>query len=256
MWVPTRGSVGLKTFVLSQQSRKCEVVRSLQCVAAAILIVLAASCGQEPGEGKTNPVEAVFKDPLSSKQIKRALLKIEDMPSGYTEDPDLINDEESEEDEISAGSKKCEQLMSALGSKDRAEKPFGEGEVGFKESDFGPFVGESVISFKGSRIKEGMGKIRDAFASCKNFETEDKDGAKTKFRVAPMSFPKLGDDTIAVKMSGEEPSFGMTFDFNLVAVRVDQNVVMMLNFGIGRALGGQKFEKLTRLAVERIDAAA
>jgi hypothetical protein len=116
-------------------------------------------------------------------------------------------------------------------------------------------VGESVSSFKGSRIKDGMGEIREAFEKCKKFETTDKDGAKTKFTVAPISFPKLGDDTIAVKMSGKEPTLGLTFEFNLVAVRVDQNVVIMLNMGIGRALGGQKFEKLTRLAVERIDQA-
>lgn len=229
-------------------------MRTLKYVAATILLVLATSCGQEPGEGKTNPVEAVFKDPLTSKQIKKALLKIEDMPSGYAKDPELIGNDD--DDEITAGSKKCKELMGALSASDKEEKPFGEGEVGFKESDFGPFVGESVSSFKGSRIKDGMRKIRDAFESCTMFETKDKDGAKTKFTVAPMSFPKLGDDTLAVKLSGKEPSFGMTFDFNLVAVRVDQNVVMMLNLGIGRALGGEKFEKLTRLAVERIDQAA
>lgn len=227
----------------------------LRFVAVLACIGLLLGCAEGEGEGKTNPVEAVFKDPLTSKQIKKALIKLEDMPSGYSEDPDLISDEE-DEDEITAGSKKCKELMSALDGKDRAEEPFGEGEVGFKQSDFGPFVGESVSSFKGSQIKDGMEKVRDAFEGCKKFETTDKDGAKLKFRVAPMSFPKLGDDTIAVKMSGTESSFGMSFDFNLVAVRVDQNVVMMINFGIGKALGGQKFEKLTRLAVERIDQAA
>ena len=216
-------------------------------------MVLATSCGQPEGEGKTNPVEAVFKDPLTTKQIKSALLKIEDMPSGYTKDPDLVSDEE-DEDEITSGSPKCNQLMNA-GDSEEDEKPFGEGEVGFKESDFGPFVAESVSSFKGNRIKDGMGKFREAFESCTAFTTTDKDGAKTKFKVAKMSFPKLGDDTIAVKMSAKEPTLGMSFDFSLVAVRVDQNVVLMLNFGVGRALGGEKFEKLTRLAVERIDKA-
>jgi hypothetical protein len=216
-------------------------------------LVLATSCSQPEGGGKTNPVEAVFKDPLTTKQIKSALLKIEDMPSGYTKDPDVISDDE-DEDEFS-GSPKCKRLMNALDSEED-EKPFGEGEVGFKESDFGPFVAESVSSFKGDRIKNGMGKFREAFESCSTFTTTDKDGAKTKFKVAQMSFPKLGDDTIAIKMSAKEATLGMSFDFSLVAVRVDQNVVLMLNFGVGRALGGEKFEKLARLAVERIDQAA
>jgi hypothetical protein len=223
-------------------------------LAVAATLLLATNCGQPQGESKTNPVEAVFKDPLTSKQIKGALLKIDDMPPGYTKDSDLISDEEDED--VFSGSPKCKRLMNALDSGDKEEKPFGEGEVGFKESDFGPFVAESVSSFKGDRIKDGMGKFREAFESCTTFTTTDKDGAKTKFKVAQMSFPKLGDDTIAIKMSAKEPTLGMSFDFSLVAVRVDQNVVLMLNLGVGRALGGQKFEKLTRLAVERIDQAA
>jgi hypothetical protein len=210
-------------------------------------------CAQPKGESKTNPVEAIFKDPLTSKQIKDALIKLEDLPSGYTEDRELISDD-SEDDKLTAGSKKCESLNSTLNA-DESVKPFGEGEVGFKESEFGPFVGESVSSFKGSRVEDGMGKLKDAFKTCKKFETTAKDGTKTKFSVSQMSFPSLGDDTIAVKMTASEPTFGMSFDLSLVAVRIDQNVVMMLNFGIGKALGGQKFEKLTRLAVERIDQA-
>ena len=228
-------------------------MRTRLVVAAIACIGLLFGCAKGEGEGKTNPVEAVFKDPLTSKQIKGALLKIEDMPSGYTKDADLISDE-GDEDEFTSGSPKCKQLMNTLDS-DEEEKPFGEGEVGFKESDFGPFVAESVSSFKGDRIKDGMGKFREAFESCTVFTTTDKDGAKTKFKVAQMSFPKLGDDTIAVKMSAKEPTLGMSFDFSLVAVRVDQNVILMLNFGVGRALGGQKFEKLARLAVERINQA-
>jgi hypothetical protein len=222
-------------------------------VAVMLCAALLAACGGKTGEAKTNPVEAVFKDPLTSKQIKKALLTLDDMPSGYSEDPDLVSDDDDSEDEVTKGSPQCKKLMSAIEEED--EKPFGEGDVGFKESDFGPFIMESVASHEGDLIKDSMGELREAFSTCKKFESTDAEGAVTKFTVAEMSFPELGDDTVAVKMSGKESSFGFTFDFNLVAVRVDQNVILMVNFGVGRALGGKKFEQLARLAVERVSAA-
>lgn len=227
---------------------------SLRLLAAALCLLLLASCGSEPGENRTNPVEAVFKDPLTDKQIEKALLTVDDMPSGYSEDPELVSDEDEEDDEVTSGSPKCEELMSAMGDEDD-EKPFGEGEVGFKEGDFGPFIMESIASHKGDTIEKAMKELRDAFTMCKKFESTDKEGAVTKFTVARMSFPDLGDDTVAVKMSGKEDELGFTFTFNLVAVRVDQNVVLLVNFGIGGAMDGTKFEKLARLAVDRVEQA-
>ena len=218
------------------------------------MVLLVTACGARTGEEKTNPVESLFKDPLTSQQIKKSLLTIDDMPSGFSEDPEMSTDDS--EDNFTSGSSDCKALNSTLNEPGTKSKTVGEGEVGFKESDFGPFVAESVASFKGAAIEDSMGDLKQAFSKCKRFTTTDEDGAKLKFRVAPMSFPDLGDDTIAVKLSAKEPTFDLSFTLDLVAVRVDQNVVMMLNFGIGKALAGEKFESLVRLAVDRINKAA
>ena len=69
-------------------------------LAAVVALAVLSACGAlgGQGEGKTNPIKAVFKDPLTTAQIKPALLTLDDMPSGYSVAPEEAEEEEAEED--------------------------------------------------------------------------------------------------------------------------------------------------------------
>ena len=215
-----------------------------------------AACGGKAGEDTTNPIESITKDPLTSEEIKKVLLTLEDLPSGYSEDPELTSEDEEDSDEVTSGSQPCKDLMAALDAEEE-EKPHGEGEIGFKESDFGPFVMEAVASFEGDKLKKTMQTFQDAFTECRKFTTTDSEGVDTNFTAAPMSFPKLGDESVAVRLTAKEDSdFDFEIDFDLVAVRTDQNVVLMASLGFGKSMSGEDFEKLVRTAVQRVSDAA
>ncbi len=217
---------------------------------AAACCLLLGGCGASAG-----PDQTATADPLSETQIKKALLTIDDLPSGFSKDPDLALDEEGSADDVTQGTKQCRDLLSALNDENRG-KPFGEGQVGFKEGDAGPFIEEQVTSFEGSTIKKSMATLREAFASCKEFQTKDSEGVVTEFTVAPMTFPDLGDDSIAVQLGAIESSVDFEIAMSLVVVRVDQNVVLLGNYGLGSGLGGGKFESIARTAVDKVSQAS
>ena len=217
--------------------------------------VLLSACGLigGQGEGKTNPVEAIFKDPLTTAQIKPTLLTLDDMPNGYSIDRDASDDSDS--GELDSSTAECTRLFKALERQDN-QKAFGKAEINFKADDFGPFVSETVSSFKGSKIKDQLAILDVALAKCPSFTTTDDDGAKLTFKVEELSFPDLGDQTVAGRITAKEPTFDIAIEFQMVAVRVDQNMVALANFGIGKGMGEADFEEVVRKAVERVQAAS
>jgi hypothetical protein len=218
-------------------------------------VVLLSACGLlgGQGEGKTNPVEAIFKDPLTTAQIKPTLLTVDDMPAGYSVDHETSDDSDS--GELDSTTAECTRLFTALERQDK-QKAFGKAEINFKADDFGPFVSETVSSFKGSKIKDQLAVLDVALAKCPSFTTTDDDGAKLTFEVEELSFPDLGDQTVAGRLTAKEPTFDIAIEFQMVAVRVDQNMVALANFGLGKGMSAADFEAVVRKAVERVQAAS
>lgn len=218
-------------------------------------VALLAACGLigGQGEGKTNPVEAIFKDPLTTAQIKPTLLTLDEMPNGYAIDQDASDDSDS--GELDSTTAECTRLFKALERQDK-ENAFGKAEINFEAGDFGPFVSETVSSFEGSKIKDQLAILDVALAKCPSFTTTDDDGAKLKFKVEELPFPDLGDQTVAGLITAKEPTFDIAIEFQMVAVRVDQNMVALANFGIGKGMGEADFEEVVRKAVEHVQAAS
>lgn len=217
-----------------------------------------SACGgsdKSDGSGKTGVVEKVFADPLTDAQIEKALLAVDDLPSGWSvsaDDEDEDEDDDSDS-ETSADNPECQKLMDAMDGDDESEA-FGEGEVSFQQSEWGPFLSQSVSSKEGDEIEKAMTAFREAFETCESFTETDADGTKTEFKISDMSFPDLGDDTVALKMSAEAEGFPV--DVPLVVVRVDQNVILLASFGIGQGMDAKELETVARTAVTKVKAAA
>lgn len=223
----------------------------------ALALVITAACGgggaedskKETDSGGTGMVEKVFADPLGDEQIKDALLSLDDMPSGWS-----IDDSEDEDDadtETSSDDPACNALMGAFeGDEDEA---FGEGDVSFTQSEFGPFLSQAIASQEGDAIEKTMGELRQAFETCTSFTDTESDGTKTTFKVSEMSFPDLGDETLAVKLAGDADGFSFTAP--LVVTRVDQNVILLVSISIGQPMPGEDLESIARTAVAKVKSA-
>lgn len=224
---------------------------SLAAIALCSLLAL-SGCGGGDDSGKTGVVEKVFADPLTDAQVKEALLTVDDMPSGWTVSPDDDEDDDSDS-ETDATSPECKKLAAVMDEDDTSES-FGEGEIEFQESEFGPFLSESVSSEEGDEVEKSMNSFREAFETCDSFTQTDDEGVKTEFKISDMSFPDLGDDTIALKMSAE--AMGIPVDIPLVVVRVDQNVILLASVGLGEGMSSADLEKVARTAVTKVKAAS
>src|SRR6185437_8484733 len=73
-------------------------------------------------------------------------------------------------------------------------------EVGFTKGTFGPFVGEDLAIY-GSNDEAGqfMDVLAKTLDECTSWETTGTDGVTTSNRLLPLSFPKLGNATIAAR---------------------------------------------------------
>lgn len=65
----------------------------------------------------------------------------------------------------------------------------------------------------------------------------------------PLSFPDLGDRTVAVRLVAASGFATVTFDFVVVAV---DRAMSILSSGGSETLDGSELERLARLSVERI----
>lgn len=135
---------------------------------------------------------------------------------------------------------------------DSGATPVGEGEATFRKSKRGPFLLQSITSFEGNEAKKAVKAFRTAFETCDSFTETGDDGTKVSFKVSPMAFPSLGDDTVALRLSARAARIKVVAP--LIVVRVDQNLMLLASAGIKKRLPAQDLETVARTAVTKIKA--
>lgn len=235
-------------------------MRKLTFVLIAALGLTLSACssgGDKDDSGKTGAIEKVLSKPLTEDQIKKALLTIDDMPAGWSKADDDFFDEDDDEDgetESVSTNEKCQKFLDAFNAKsDVDSKQVGSGTVTFKKSEFGPFLAQSISSGKGSAAKETLDTFRDGISNCSTITETSAAGEDVKMTVNDMSFPKLGDDSVAFKVALENDFIPM--EMPMVAIRSDQNLIVLLSIGIGAGIDAADLESIARKAVTRVKAA-
>ncbi|HEV2768420.1 MAG TPA: hypothetical protein VGV63_12030 [Acidimicrobiales bacterium] len=132
--------------------------------------------------------------------VEQALLTLEDMPTGWMTSPDA-----GEEDEGAA--EFCDGLDISN------DEPDAEAEASFEGSEIGPFVSHVVGRFDGGEAEKRFAELRQAIDECGEFDTTDEDGNTVTGQLSAVSFPELGDESLAVRLSGTvttvaDPDFG------------------------------------------------
>lgn len=141
--------------------------------------------------------------PIDPGALAKAVLTIDDIPTGYTvSEPG----DSSDDDDICGVSEALKE------PKNRADATFGQ-------STFGPFIIQRIDLFN-SRADAGtvLDGIRDSFKKC-GASWSNTETPPTTWNISALNFPRLGDETFAVRMTANNVPFFGTAQVDYVYIR-------------------------------------
>ena len=216
---------------------------------ALVCAVAVGACGVIPadpvgvastkaGAPTAAPVKAKA---VSAAQAKRALLTLADMPPGWTQEKPKPDD--GDDDTVTP--KRCAALFDTI----EKRKPLAEARASFTAGDLGPSLEHSVTGWPSSQVPV-LKQIAQALKQCPKYTSRSKDGSSGTIQSSALSFPNLGDRTLAFRMKARTKGFTVVLD--VVYIAKGNNGIMLLVSGL-QPVGGATLEKLARAAVNRLD---
>jgi len=218
---------------------------------ALATLLLAAGCsgGAPPNAQEQSKEPSKSQEPkyaaLTKAQAKKSLLELSDMPTGFSQDR---SGQKGSEVTYKSGDPACKDFVDGVyGGRDAKV----DVRRLFMEDVLGPVVHSSIAVREESDAKARMDKVAASLNACERFiDGEDN----SKMKVSPVSFPKLGEQSVAYRLAGSSPDFDYTL--TLVSVRLGGNTVHVGDGGLSGGVGAKKFERLARTAVARAESAA
>ncbi len=189
-----------------------------------------SSTTEDGGTPSTAPAEDAEERPLED-----VVLQLSDLPTGWSAAPAEEDDDES----FCDGRDPFNEI-----------EPQDEAESTFQQSELGPFVVSAASRYSDdAEAAEVLDLLADVAEACQSFSVTEDDGSETEYTITPLSFPELGDDTFAFRMSATTVLGPITLD--LAAVQEGPIVVSVGNGGLGSA-DGELTEALMRTMVDRL----
>jgi len=176
---------------------------------------------------------------------RAALLTLDDMPTGYS----------AGEDSSSSNTplKGCPQLEALAADKTQS---VAKAEAKFQAGKLGPFIDHQVEVTAKGKAQVQFARLRSALdaAGCQTFTQPAEGGAIANFKLGPLSVPRLGDETFALRVTGDKAAFSITLD--LVAERIGDSVSLLVVASVP-VLGGPPpaLDPLARRADKKLRAA-
>lgn len=189
---------------------------------------------------------------LTSEEAKAALPPVSALPTGWSVDPENTLNDDSESDAESEGTiqpAECQTIMDDL-SEEQDQEPTGEASTTYTAGMLGPFLGVEINSFADEVPEDSFKKVLDALSTCSEI-TSTEDGTTTTFKISSLSFPNLGEESAAIRMSGE--SEGMAVGLDMVVIRAGHNIVTLSQASVGGATGSDALEKAARTTVTNME---
>ncbi len=221
-------------------------------LAVALLLGACSDGGNEEERAETVPAEGAKEEAPTEAEPKAAdamLLTVADMPTGYSEKTPA-----PEEDDNSPAP--CPEFanIEELESDSEAERNFTKGEP----SLFGAAeLSQEVHVFNSSdEITERFGAFVKLLENpeCRTFDTTDAD-ARFKGTLTPLSFPKLGDDTLAMHMAAQVSSEGIDLPIalDIVVFRKGRALNFLSTVGYGASMiPTTELEVVARKALDKM----
>jgi hypothetical protein len=224
------------------------VLTSLK-ILTAVLVIALVGCGADRPEradtvrGPTPTLQEDVEeaDTLTQRQVESALLAVEDMPTGWSMD----TPEDSDSEDVIEPAE-CGALFEAL---DKAPDPVAKAEAVFTAGGFGPFLEHGVTAFDESAADQ-LDQVVDTLNQCPEFSSTDAEGVTTEFTTAPLSFPNLGDRTLALRFQGSTGGIDVVVDTIFIAI--GSNGISLVVGGLV-PMEGAELESIATTAVEKLN---
>lgn len=224
-----------------------------------MLLVASAACGGSDSESsdraRTITAPSASAEPeapegdgdrtLTEAELTAALLTVADLPTGYTAAASS-EDDESETEAEGECQEKFESLSAAEG--DEAASA----EASFEGGGLGTVLEQGLESYEDEgTLEKRFDDVVSVLSDCPTFSTTEDDGTTTEFKVAALSFPKLGDDTVALAITGTTPDFSIAI--NVAIVRLGRNVMSVIQGGL--TADAAVLEQASRTGLDKLAAA-
>lgn len=217
----------------------------------ALVVVLASACAGG-GDDSDRADTVMPESPTTTEQpvgdLETQLLTVSDLPTGYTVSAD-------DEEEGAGTSRFCGGKLEFT----VVATPKQEAEVSFEKSGETAFnVGvllEGLAEFTEDEAVAVMDHVHAVADQCQTFDDTMDDGTRFTGRMSVLSFPKLGDDTFAVRMSGDASTEGIDVPFaaDVITVRKGRVVMLIANFGGGlNGVDSSVTESVATKALEKV----
>jgi hypothetical protein len=155
--------------------------------------------------------------PRTAAELKKALLTLKDLPTGFQVEPA----DTSDDDGIVATSTKagCKSLV-RLTNAERAPGSVAAADISLSAGQQGPYIDESIESFRSKAAASGVvSTFRAAVKACRALTLRIPDAGSATVNVAEVSAPDVGDSSFAVRYSATKgPLAGFEVTFVTVAV--------------------------------------
>jgi hypothetical protein len=230
------------------------MLRRLSVFAVAAALCLAgAGC---TAAGYSGVARAVPPPVRTQAELAAALLRVEDLPSGYASEPAAaVPPNEGGQGGQGGGAAPCADVFDQLrgGEPALGRIASGSAEAEFSKGDVGPFLQQGLLS-TGDRA--GMRAAIEAFRQlptlCGEFTENDEQGSFT-IKLSAASLAPLGDETVAVKLDahGKGADIDITLSGYIVMIREGATVCILIHFGIP-AIDPAETETIARAAVARL----
>lgn len=200
-------------------------MRSIAALAAAVLLAGCSTAGaedpSEPEPSASQPsAPASAGEPLSQQQVESAVPPL----SGWgPSDPLGAGDLTSSTITPAACQSFVEEML--------ASDPTYTATDSLSQGALGPFLELTVSTYHDQApTAESVAGFDEALAGCPEMTVDGPQGTLT-FAVSPLSFPNLGDKTVALRLQGRVSFFPITVDIATVIVGSNTYSVTMVETG-------------------------
>ncbi len=223
----------------------------------ATLILLAACDGDEPNATDPTPTENTD----ATGELGAKLLAAGDLPPGLSDAAEESDPNVSDEDSGVCGEPVPDE-ENATGS---ASAQFAKGEATNPSR-----LVEAVVAYETPEdATEAFNKVEQTVGTCKEWDLEES-GTVSRFKLASATFPNIGDQTVAVRITSDFKTSGGAANNpaavtgfvvgDTVVVRQGNHIVVLRHFAIGLGVqpdfNGADTEPAARRAVEKVMQAA
>jgi len=129
-----------------------------------------------------------------------------------------------------------------------------EAEASFTEGGaFGTQLDTSVVSFDMLDLKTNLSHLASQLSKCPAVTATDKSSEKSEIAISALSFPNLGDETLAMRLTIKTEGISGVAD--LIFVAQGHNGFSLLTAGL-KPVEGPTLEKIARAGVSRLTRAS